>query len=168
MKKNLLTAIAVLLAHFCFAQSGKIAIGIGAEFDPLANQSYSSIYKAGFGGNLKGLYGVGSRGQITLTAGYLSFGGKSGVQYGDQTLSLIPVLAGYRYNFEGGLYGELQAGMGSLTTKASGFSFNQTNFAAALNIGYVYNNFDFSARYYTEGDVISMFALRIGYNFSIK
>jgi len=168
MKKMLLTAFAVVLSHYCFSQNGNNAIGIGAEFDPLLTHPYSQIYHGGIGGNVKGLYGIGDAGQLTLTAGYSSFGGKSGVQYGDQTLSLIPILAGYRYNWKGGFYGELQAGAGVLTTKASGFSFSQTDFAAALNVGYVVDNFDFGVRYYTEGDVISMFAVRIGYNFSLK
>jgi hypothetical protein len=169
MKKILFSIVAViLLTNCCLAQAGKNAVSVGAEVNFLASNGYSTIYNAGFGGNLKGLYGVGTAGQATLTAGYSSFSGKSSSQFGNQTLSLIPVLAGYRYNLESGLYGEAQAGIGILTTKASGFSFSQTNFGGALNVGYVTHGFDLSVRYYTEGDVMSLFAVRVAYNFSLS
>jgi len=169
MKKLLLSTIAVvLLSNYCFAQTGNNQLGIGVEVNILASNGYSDIYHPGIGGNLKGLYGIGTASQLTLTAGYSSFGGKSSSQYGDQTLSLLPILAGYRYNLTGGLYGEGQVGAAILTTKASGFSYSQTNFAAAINVGYVTHGFDISARYYTEGDVISTFAVRLGYNFSLS
>ncbi|MBS1504535.1 MAG: hypothetical protein JST32_20915 [Bacteroidetes bacterium] len=87
--------------------------------------------------------------------------------YGNQTLTLLPILAGYRYNLNGGLYFEGQAGAAVLTTKASGFSFSQTNFAGAINVGYVVHGVDISARYYTEGDVVSTFAVRLAYNFKL-
>jgi len=155
----------MLTAGFCYAQTGNNAISIGAEADfPLG--SYTG-YNIGFGGNVKGLYGLGASGQLTLTAGYSSFSGKSGSLYNGQTLSLLPILAGYRYNLASGLYGEGQVGLATLTTRIPGFSFSQTNFAAAANVGYVFNNFDVSVRYYTEGDVMSMFAVRLAYNIAL-
>jgi hypothetical protein len=169
MQKILLTLVAFILsAGLCYAQTGNNQVGIGAEANFLSNASYTAAYNTGFGGSVKGLYGVGTAGQITLTSGYSSFSSKSGTIYAGQTLSLIPIIAGYRYNFKGGFYGEPQAGMAILSTKVPGFSFSQTNFAAALNIGYAKNGFDVSARYYTEGDVVSMFAVRVGYNISLK
>jgi hypothetical protein len=169
MKKILLSIAAVIfLSNFCLAQSGNNQVAIGAEVNFLASNGYSTIYNAGFGGNLKGLYGVGTAGQLTLTGAYSSFSGKSSSQYGNQTLSLLPILAGYRYNLDGGFYGEGQVGLAILTTKGSGFSFSQTNFAGAINIGYVTHGFDLSARYYTEGDVVSTFAIRLAYNFSLS
>ncbi|HVS94662.1 MAG TPA: outer membrane beta-barrel protein [Mucilaginibacter sp.] len=168
MKKILLILLAFILsATFCCAQTGNNQVGVGVETNLLLSNGYSDIYHPGIGGNLKGLYGIGDASQLTLTAGYNSFGGKSSSQFGDQTLSLIPVQAGYRYNLKSGLYGEGQAGVGILTTKVTGFSFSQTNFAAAIGVGYTINGFDASIRYYTEFDVISTFAVRIAYNFSL-
>jgi hypothetical protein len=167
--KTILIALGVFLGTtiYYYGQTGNNQIGVGAEGDFLMG-SYSSAYNVGFGGNLKGLFGVGQSGQISLTAGYSSFSSKSGTIFAGQTLSLVPILAGYRYNTSNGFYGEPQIGVGILTTKVPGASYSQTNFAGSLNVGYVTNGFDVSLRYYTEGDVISMFAIRLGYNFSLK
>ncbi len=169
MKKILLLlAVIIFVCNWCSAQTGNNQIGVGAEVNFLASNGYSSIYNPGIGGNLKGLYGVGRAGQLTISGAYSSFSGKSSSTYGDQTLSLLPVLAGYRYNLKNGFYGEGQAGLAILTTKTTGLSYSQTNFAAAVNIGYLIHGFDISARYYTEGDVISAFAVRLAYNFSLS
>lgn len=169
MKKILLSIAGIIFAiNCCFSQTGNNQLSVGAEVNFLASNGYSTIYNPGIGGNLKGLYGIGSSSQLTFTVAYSSFSGKSSSSYGDQTLSLLPVLAGYRYNLSGGLYGEGQAGLAILTTKATGFSFSQTNFAAAVNVGYVIHGFDISARYYTEGDVVSTFAVRLAYNFTLS
>ncbi|MGZ3751035.1 MAG: hypothetical protein ACXVA2_09440 [Mucilaginibacter sp.] len=169
MKKILLILAFIIFAfNCCFAQKGNNQISIGAEVNFLASNGYSTIYNPGIGGNLKGLYGIGSASQLTISGAFSSFSGKSSSTYGDQTLTLLPVLAGYRYNLTNGLYGEGQAGLAILTTKATGFSFSQTNFAAAINVGYVIHGFDISARYYTEGDVVSTFAVRLAYNFSLS
>lgn len=168
MKKKLLVILAFIMsAGFCYAQTGNNQVGIGVETNFFLSNGYSSIYSPGIGGNIKGLYGIGDASQITLTGGYTSYSGKSGTLYGNQRLSLIPILAGYRYNLKSGLYAEGQAGAGILSTHASGFTFSQTNFAAALNVGYAYKGLDVSIRYYTEGDVMSLFAIRLGYNFSL-
>jgi hypothetical protein len=168
MKKILsLSTFIIFVCNCCFAQKGNNQISLGAEVNFLASNGYSSIYNSGIGGGLKGLYGIGNASQLTFGAAYSSFSGKSSSAYGDQTLSLLPFLAGYRYNLKGGLYLEGQAGLAILTTKADGFSFSQTNFAAALNVGYAIHGFDISARYYTEGDVISAFAVRLAYNFNL-
>jgi len=168
MKKiPLLLTFIIFVFNYCSAQKGNNQISVGAEVNFLASNGYSSIYNPGIGGGIKGLYGISSASQLTLGGTYSSFGGKSSSAYGDQTLSLLPVLAGYRYNLKAGLYLEGQAGLAVLTTKATGFSYSQTNFAAALNVGYATHGFDLSARYYTEGDVISAFAVRLAYNFSL-
>jgi len=168
MKKNLLFVVAFILsASFCYGQTGNNQVSVGAETNFFLSNGFSDIYNPGIGGNVKGLYGIGDASQLTLTSGYTWYGGKSSSQFGDQTLSLIPILAGYRYNLKSAFYGEGQAGLGILTTKIPGFSFSQTNFAAAINVGYVYKGFDVSVRYYTEGDVVSLAAIRLAYNFSL-
>ncbi len=168
MKKNLSLIVAFILsASFCYAQKGNNQISVGVETNFFLSNGYSSIYNPGLGGNVKGLYGLGDASQVTLTTGYTWYSGKSSSQYGNQSLGLIPILAGYRYNLKSGFYGEGQAGLAILRTSIPGFSFSQTNFAAAINAGYVYKGFDASIRYYTEGDVISLFAIRLAYNFSL-
>ena len=169
MKKALFITLAALFSAVCtYAQTGNNQVSIGIETNLFLKSGYSNIYNPGIGGNLKGLYGIQDASQLTLTAGYSSFSGKSSSQYGDQNLSLLPVLAGYRYNLKNGLYAEGQVGLAILRTKAGDFSFSQTNFAAALNVGYTIKGFDASIRYYTEGDVISTFAVRLAYNFSLS
>jgi hypothetical protein len=149
-------------------QSGNNQISIGAETDFTLTNGYSDIYHPGLGGNIKGLYGIGTAPQqLMLTADYVTFSGKSSSTYGNQRLSLIPIQAGYRYNLSSGFYGELQAGVGMLGTHADSVTFTQTNFAAAADIGYDYKGLDLSVRYYTEGDVISIFAIRLAYNISL-
>jgi len=107
--------------------------------------------------------------QLTLTVGYSSFQGKSGtIFYTNQTLSLLPVLAGYRYNLPEHLYAEGQAGVGLLTQQSPGYSYTQTNAAAALSAGVIMDGFDLSALIYTEGHVMNQFAIKLAYNFSFK
>jgi len=168
MKKFLFILLACTMsAAASYAQKGNNQVSIGAETNLFLSNGYSNIYNPGIGGNLKGLYGIGDASQLTLTVAYNAFSGKSSSQYGDQKLSLLPILAGYRYNLASGFYGEGQAGLATLTTKVTGFSFSQTNFAAAINVGYTISGFDLSIRYYTEGDVVSTFAARVAYNISL-
>lgn len=158
------------LVTFSHAQTGNNQIGIGAEFNvPLG--SFGDAYKTGFGGTIKGLYGVGKSGQLTLTTGYSAFKGKSetnlGYSYAGQTFTIVPILAGYRHHFTG-LYAEPQIGVTVNGTKASGMHVEtMTKFAFAVNVGYEINGLDLSLRYHTEGDVLSLFAARIGYNFGL-
>jgi hypothetical protein len=163
-------AFCFLLAAVSHAQTGNNQIGIGAEINvPLG--SFGDAYKTGFGGTIKGLYGIGKAGQLSLTTGYSAFKGKSetnlGYSYAGQTFTMVPVLVGYRHHFTG-LYVEPQLGVTINGTKASGVKVEtMTKFAFALNAGYEINGLDISLRYHTEGDVLSLFAARIGYNFSL-
>jgi hypothetical protein len=58
---------------------------------------------------VRGLLGVGTAGQVSLTVGYASFKEKkeSGT---DAKFTMLPILAGYRHNFNG-LYVEPQVGL---------------------------------------------------------
>jgi hypothetical protein len=107
--------------------------------------------------------------QLTLTVAYSSFRGKSGkLLYANQTLSLLPVLAGYRYNLPEHLYVEGQAGVGLLTQHSPGYTYTQTNPAAGFSAGVIMDGFDLSALIYTEGHVMNEFAIKLAYNFSFK
>ena len=171
MKKVLLTiTVVILLSGYGFAQAGNNAIAVGVSADFLLGPSYSAAYNIGFGGNVKGLYGIGDAGQATFTVAYSSFGGKSGtVFYSNQTLSLLPFLAGYRYNLPCDFYGEGQVGLGILTEHSPSFSaYAQTDPAAAVTVGYHKMGWDIGARFYTEGDVMNQFSIRLAYGFPVK
>jgi hypothetical protein len=171
MRRLLLFAALILAVSMTtFAQQGNNQVGIGAELNvPLG--SFGDAYKTGFGGTIKGLYGIGKAGQLTFTTGYSAFKGKSetsfGYSYEGQTFSMVPLLAGYRHHFTG-FYLEPQLGVTINGTKASGIKVeSMTKFAAALNVGYEIKGLDLSLRYHTEGDVLSLFAARVGYNLNL-
>jgi hypothetical protein len=166
MKKIYFVSLCLFAFSFVsVAQKGNNEIGIGAELNVPLGQ-LGDAYSAGFGGSVKGLYGVGTAGQLTLTVGYSGFKGKSGTLYKDQKFSLLPVLLGYRHHFSS-FYVEPQVGVTTDKTKIPGFTFSETKFTAALNVGYLIQGFDLSLRYHTEGDVLSLFAVRAGYNFPL-
>ena len=104
MRKVFLTMAAVIaIASASFAQTGKNQVGIGAEV-ALGTSSGSGT---AFGATAKYLHGVGSAGQVTLTAGAL-FDSESEGEV-KATGTQIPILLGYRHNFNG-LYVEPQLG----------------------------------------------------------
>jgi len=170
MKKIVLSITAIIMfSACCFAQAGNNQVAVGASADFLLGPGYRAAYNIGFGGNVKGLYGVGDEGQATFTVAYSSFSGKSGtIYYSNQSLSLLPILVGYRYNLPNHFYGEGQVGIGFLDQHASTYSNNQTNPAAAISAGVIMDGFDLGARFYTEGSVMNQFAIRLAYNFSLK
>jgi hypothetical protein len=170
MKRIVLSVAAVIIfSGYCFAQSGNNQVGVGGSADFLLSPGYRAAYKDGFGGNIKALYGLGDWAQVTLTVAYSSFNGKSGTLfYTNQNLSLLPVLAGYRYNLPEHLYVEGQAGIGFLTQHSPGYTYTQTNPAAGFSAGVIMDGFDLSALIYTEGSVMNQFAIKLAYNFSFK
>ena len=85
MKKLFIALILVSsLSYDSYAQKGKNEVGLGLNVGfPVGN--FGDSYKAGFGGYVKGLLGVGTSGQATLTTGYNSYKGKGGL-YSDYSL----------------------------------------------------------------------------------
>jgi hypothetical protein len=70
-------------------------------------------YRTGFGGFVKGLYGVGNSGQLTLMTGLSRFTSGSRNDISATTVRLIPFMAGYRHNINK-FYIEPQVGYGEL------------------------------------------------------
>lgn len=169
MKRLSFLAIVLLLMQASHAQKGNNGVSIGPELD-LPIGSFSTAYSVGFGGTVKGLYGIGSAGQVTLTTGYLHFKGKSGTSNGysfaDQTFTIIPYLLGYRHNFKP-WYVEPQVGLASYTTKTSGFKFNETRLTYGLGGGYIMKNLDLGLRFQTHVGA-SLIAFRAAYNINLK
>lgn len=169
MRKVFLTMAAVIaIASASFAQTGKNQLGIGAEV-ALATASGGGTV---FGATAKYLHGVGTAGQVTLTAGAL-FDSESegGVK---ATGTQIPILAGYRHNFNG-LYVEPQLGymLTSYKVKIEGLAESNVSdgaLAYAIGGGYAFaNGLDLGVSYRNgaKSGYTGAIVFRVGYNFSL-
>jgi len=174
MKKVLLVmALFVATTMATFAQEGTFGLSVGVE-GALPVGDWSDGFGVGIGGSLKGLYGVGNAGQVTLTTGYDRFGAKENDEDVDVSLSMIPILAGYRHNFSS-LYLEPQLGVSIVKTKADAgefgdFSASSTEFTWAIGGGYVVGPIDLGLRYQSisgDGGSTGFIALKVAYGFSL-
>jgi outer membrane autotransporter protein len=150
------------------AEEPSISIGVDAAL-PMGD--FADVSKTGFGGTAKFAYPAGP-GAITVTAGYISFSGKSQtVNVGGTTMTisgsssyLIPMKAGYRFNLGQGFGIEPQVGYSVGKNSSGGFTY-------AGQIGYLINNqIDISARYEglsKSGTSWSFIGFRVAYNFSL-
>ena len=175
MRKVFLTAAAVIaIASASFSQTGKNQIGVGAEVGIRTTSGAGTA----FGGTVKYLHGIGNAGQLTLTTGAL-FQTESETDPDDGTkasvtLRQIPVLLGYRHNFEG-FYVEPQLGYMSshVSIKLGGLKLpglSSGAFAYGVGGGYAFANgldLGVSFRNTAETGATGMIAFRAGYNFSL-
>jgi opacity protein-like surface antigen len=174
MKKLfLLFSLFVVITINTNAQSGNNQLGIGLDLGiPIGDDS--EALKLGIGGQLKGLFGVGTAGQITFTTGYMRFGVKDLPDDFDMSTSIIPLLAGYRHNFSG-FYVEPQLGYGIYGLKMKGGGFDESDsegaFTYAVGLGYAMTSgLDIGARYQgasKDGSSTSLIGIKLGYNFSL-
>ena len=175
MRKNYLILLAsFLISATSFAQKGNSRIGVGADLS-LPTGEFGSYFKTGMGVYAKGMFGVGHSGQVTLTSGFSSFKNAGDPTDFSGSLGIVPLLIGYRANFNG-LFVEPQIGYSILNVKINsvenGFFSQSTGvFTWAAGAGYVFNKqIEVSARYQSgskNGSNISFFGLRLGYNFSL-
>ncbi len=93
------------------AQKGNNAVTLIAEGTVPVYQN-----DQGFGGFIKGLYGIGKSAQLTFTAGVSKFHSKDNVELSKTTTRLIPFLAGYKQNLYK-FFIEPQIGFGELGGK---------------------------------------------------
>ena len=162
-----------LIAAASFAQKGKNFIGAGADLS-LPAGVFGDDFKRGVGAYVKAMLGVGQSGAVTLTTGYSGF--KEIADFNDvaTTATIIPVLLGYRHNFNG-FFVEPQIGYGLYPYKHDSedgfYTDTEGTFTWAAGVGYVFNNkIEVSARYQTAnraGFNVGVFGLRLGYNFSL-
>jgi len=178
MKKLVLASLlTAVFSITTYAQKGAIQLNGGIDIGlPIGN--FGEAYGLGFGGTVKGLYGINDEGQVGLTLGYIHFGTKEDLGDGNSvSLGVIPILALYRHSF-GKLYVEPQIGFSSIRSKVNfsgaGFNFggsaSSTSFSFAAGVGYMLGNIDLSARYqsFSQGGSGAGFAgLRVAYNFSL-
>ncbi len=171
MKKLVLAFSIAAFTLAANAQTGKNQIGVGADVG-IPTGDFGDGVKTGFGGYVKGLFGIGEAGQITFTSGYSAFKAKESTSEFKATASIIPLLAGYRHNFSG-FYAEPQVGYSiyGAKIKSEGISASSSEgaFAWAVGFGYVINNVDFGARYqsmHKDGESLAIAGIHVGYNFS--
>lgn len=189
MKKLFSLAVAALaLSSAAFAQdkggSQGTAISVGLEAGlPIgkfgnSGVKFSDAYKFGIGGSAKVAIPIFENGAVTLSAGYISFSGKSetigGVTFKNPALSMIPLKAGLRYTLgnTSGFYIEPQ--LGYSIAKVKGASESASGFTYAANVGMLINNMiDLALRY--EGaslnksvGTVSHIGLRAAYSFNLS
>jgi len=176
MKKVLFALCILAISSAAYSQKGNNQIGVGVDAGlPLGD--FGDSYSFGIGGYVKGLYGIGEAGQITLTTGYTTYSAKKEIKdaLGLDKLSanIIPILAGYRHNFSG-FYVEPQVGYGSYGSKAkaNGNSASSSSgaFTYALGLGFAKSGFDGGVRYQgasKDGSTTSLIGIHVGYNFSL-
>ncbi len=168
--KNL-KILSLLLLVVISAKAQRYNIVIGPELSlPTGNSTNQS--PLGFGGYLKGEVGLSPKFSITGSGGVVSFLGKKFVGPRAETLSYIPVKAGFKYYTEKNFYFEGQVGAslamdgntknrfawspGAGTFIRSGRSNNQ------LDVGFRYEGWSRSGT-----TTFSFFSLRAGYAFNL-
>jgi len=171
MRKIILGA-AFVLASFIGVNAQKGNNQVGVAFDlGIPTGDFGDGFKTGFGGQIRGLLGVGTAGQVSLTTGYSSFKEKEETGM-DEKFSILPVLVGYRHNFSG-FYVEPQVGYGSYGAKATVLGTESKSsegaFTWAAGIGYAKNGIDLGARYQSgqKDGSISLIGIHLGYNFTL-
>lgn len=166
MKKLLFIAGLFALATTVNAQktsmkSGATTFSIAGNVGPATTADYTQA----FGGDIQVDLPVGTGLKITGSGGYENFGYKVGTFKGHS--SVIPLLAGVKFNLSTNVYGHAQLGY-SIST-ASGV---KGAFTYAPSVGYMFSpNFDASVKYlglsYGNGSntTLSAVVARLAYNF---
>ncbi len=157
------------------AQKGNNQIGIAAEMGlPIGH--FDNDFNTGFGGSVKGLYGMGKAGQLTFTTGYTYYKAKGELaDFFHASSAIIPFLAGYRLN-KSGFYAEPQIGFGLYRAQIKGYSEGKSSetdgaFTYAIGIGFVTHGIDAGVRYQGSkkgSDDITIIGIHIGYTFSFR
>lgn len=174
--KIALLGLSVLVGASSFAQSekkkesGGTTFSIGAEAALPIGKDLKDLWSFGVGGSAKAAINVFDGGDVTISAGYISFMGKTigGVKV--NALGTIPVKAGLRFKLGESFYGEPQ--LGYTIAKVSGTSGNLNGFTYAAGFGYMASSVDIGVRYEawtkSENGVSaspSFIGLRVGYSF---
>lgn len=156
-KPFVIAVLLLLLSWKGMAQEGVNQINIGFDAGITLNEYYQTQFPAGFGASLKGLYGLGLNGQVSLTGNYLYFPLDPAyiLPAGENlSLHLIPVLAGYRLNFEPFFF-EPQLGgtlfINRYKNEPNTYSESNLEFTFAAEFGYILNNVELGLRYQHAG-----------------
>jgi len=171
MKKIILSA--AILAATSVAVSAqsvknvkKPIISAGAEL-ALPVGDFKEGYKFGLGATVQGAYPATEKLAVTLSAGYLSFTGKTfewmGQKYKNKAQGVIPVLAGAKYFFTNNIYGHAQAGV-SFFNNGVGAAFTWSP-GAGIKAS---ENIDVLVKYQSaskDGSTAAFIGARVAYSF---
>jgi len=175
MKKILLvTAIFTSFISVAQSQRGRNQIGFASDIG-LPMGHFDNDFNTGYGGSLKGLWGVAKSGQVTFTTGYTRYESKGELSNYHGSSGIIPFLAGYRL-IKGGFYTEPQIGYGlyRLTLKDyTGEKLSETNgaFTYAIGVGFTTHGIDLGIRYQGAkkgSDDLTLVGIHVGYILSFK
>jgi hypothetical protein len=172
-----LVALAVIVSAGAFAQKqsevGRPSLSVGVE-GALPLGDFKTAYNFGIGGSLKAAFPVASDFDLTLTAGYITFSGKTlGTSGKVPAYNTIPIKVGARLRFAGGPYVEPQLGYTSVSSSAYSI-FPKSSFGAftyAANVGYMFSPaVDLGLRYEAfskNSSTTSFIGARLAYSFSL-
>lgn len=150
-KQILLLAAMILFNFITEAQKGNSQVELIAGLS-----TPDKTYKTGYGGFMKGLYGVGKSAQLTITAGLSLMSSKNSGEIGATDIRLIPFLLGYKQHIKN-FYIEPQAGFGDLGGRVDlGGDWARPSVAAffgAVGVGYNIKRLDIGIRYQTANGV---------------
>lgn len=170
MKKIILCAAVLAMSAAATAQSAKSLkqpiFSAGAEI-ALPVGDFKEGYKFGVGATVQGEYPAAEKVGVTLSAGYLSFAGKTfefmGEKYKNKAQGVIPVLAGARYYFADKIYGHAQLGLSFFNNGVG------TAFTWAPGVGIkTSENMDVLVKYQSaskDGSTASFLGARVAYTF---
>lgn len=173
MKKVIFTLVIAAVGLTAGAQDKKssdkefkFSIGVEAGL-PLGDLKDASSF--GIGGSAMGEYAAAENLGLTLSAGYMTFAGKTVESVKGPSLNLIPVLIGGKYHFNDKIYGHAQLGMTFASVKVAGVSASTSAFTYAPTIGFTPSeNIDIALKYqaYTKNSSSTSFlGLRVAYVF---
>ena len=150
------------------AQKGNNLVGISLDAGiPLGD--FGDFAQVGPGGVVRGLYGIGTAGHVTLTTGYSYFRWKDLISGEDANSHIIPVLIGYRQNFSAFFvepylgyanYGEKYSYLNNTSSASVG------SFAWGGGLGWGRSGFEGGARFLglTKQGTLSTVFIYIGYD----
>jgi hypothetical protein len=182
MKKVILLSFALLAITSVFSQITTLSdaeLGFGLEV-AVPMSGLKETQKTGIGGSVKFGYGFpNSSLAITTQAGFLSFAGKpidntsSPLKQTYAPQSFVPIKAGLRYTFGGGLYAEPQLGGAFIFSEdGSGNPVNTSGLMYAMGVGFqTLPGIDINVHYdcvnFSNGN-IAFAGIRLAYHFTFR
>lgn len=170
--KKLILAMVIISIPIAVVQAQSVtkktifSIGVEAGL-PVGSAGINDLFSFAIGGSLQCEYFASPDFGLTLTAGYLDYLPKNGVN----SIGFIPVLAGFKYHFNPKVYGSAQLGI-SFSTVKDGPTVIGTGdfFSYAPGIGFqVSRNVDLLARYEAAskgGVTYGNIGVRLAYGFN--
>jgi hypothetical protein len=176
-----LTVLVTSLATAQFGPAkGKMTLGPALEA-ALPIGDFGDISSFGVGGTARFEYGLESKIALTGNAGYIWFSGES-TDYGDYSISAIPLIAGIKYQFAPQFFVSGELGFWFTTvsvdlknipqipgyTVPSSTDDSDTNFMFAPGVGYQNGPIEALVRFWVVDSDVSNLSLMIAYNLPIN